>query len=587
MKRFLIILLSVVVGLAFLLVAGVVLFWLARTMSAPRVPSRTVLEMDFEEPVIEYVPDDPFATYLLKGVPTVLDRVRALEIAGRDDRVVGLVARIGAGGMGMAVTQEMRDAIRGFRDAGKFAVAYAETFGEMGPGNGGYYLATAFDEIWLQPSGDLGLTGLALEHPFVRGTLDKLGVEPRMDQRYEYKNAMNFYTESGFTKAHREAMTALLESWFSQILRGAAEGRGLSEERVRELADRGPHFGVEAKEAGLVDGLAYRDEVYEKVKERAGGEATFLSLRAYLGRAASATGFAPTIALVYGVGPVHRGSSGYDAFSGEVTMGADSLAEALRDAAEDKSVRAIVLRVDSPGGSYVASDTIQRETVRAQEAGKPLVISMGNVAASGGYYVSMSADRIVAQPGTLTGSIGVFGGKMLTRDMWAKIGLTWDEVHTSANATIWSSLDDYSPPEWERFQAALDRIYADFTGKVAEARELPLPRVQEIARGRVWTGEEAREIGLVDDLGGFSAAIRAAKEVAGIDPEARVNLKRFPKARTPFEALMEAFEGGRESRAALAESLRRIQPYARQAQQVALGPARYGVLTMPPLDAEP
>ena len=588
MKKLVIVLLSVIGGLTLVLIAGFVLLWMARAVARPRVPSVTVLDIDFEVPVIEYVPDDPIAGYMLKGVPTVLGRVRTLERAARDDRVVGLIARVGTGGLGMAVTQEMRDAVRAFRDAGKFAIVHAETFGEMGPGNGGYYLATAFDEIWLQPTGDLGLTGLALEHPFLRGTLDKLGITPRLDHRHEYKNAMNLYTERSFTDPHREAMAKLIDSWFGQIVRGISEARGMSEPEVRALVDRGPFFASEAIDAGLVDGLAYRDEVYDKVEERAGAEVEFLSLGNYRKRAGGTTGGrGPTVALVYGVGAVHRGTSGYDAFSGEVTMGADTVGEAIRDAVDDSSVRAILLRVDSPGGSFVASDTIWREVQRAKEAGKPVVISMGNAAASGGYYIGMGADRIVAQPGTLTASIGVLAGKMLTREMWGKIGITWDGVRTSRNANIWSSLEDYSPEQWEKFQANLDRIYEEFTGKVSEFREIPIERVLEIARGRVWTGEDALELGLVDELGGFATAIRNVKEAAGIDADRRIRLKRFPRERSALELLLAAAEGTRASESALRQAMRSIQPAARRVQDATLGPARHGVLTMPPIEEVP
>jgi protease-4 len=587
MKRLLIVLLSVLGGIVFLLAAGLLLFWMARAVARPGVSGKTVLEVDFESGMIEYVPDDPFAAYSLKGTSTVLDRVLALRRAASDDRVVGLLARVGAGGMGMAQTQEMRDAVLAFRESGKFAVAYSETLGEMGPGNGGYYLATAFDEIFLQPTGDLGLTGIALEHPFVRGTLDKLGIVPRMDHRYEYKNAMNFYTETSFTEPHREAMARMIESWFGQMVDGIAEARGLTPEEVRGLVDRGPFLGQEALAEGLVDELLYRDEVYDRVKERAGGDPDFLSLSAYQERSGTDGGWGPNIALIYAVGAIHRGNNGYDPLSGEVSMGSDSVARAIRSAVEDDSVRAILLRVDSPGGSFVASDTIWREVRNAEEAGTPVVISMGNAAASGGYYIAMGAKRIIAQPGTLTGSIGVLAGKMLTRDAWNKIGLTWDSVQTSRNADIWSSLEDYTPEQWDRFEASLDRIYDEFTRKVAASREMPLEEVQEVARGRVWTGEDALDRGLVDALGGFDDAIAMAKEAAGIEPDGSVRLKRFPKERSTFELLMEAFEGARTTQSVVLELMERIQPAAREVQQVTLGPARYGVLTMPPIEETP
>src|SRR5262249_6339295 len=269
-------------------------------------------------------------------------------------------------------------------------------------------------EIYLQPSGDIGLTGLIAENPFLRGTLEKLGVVPRLDHRHEYKNAMNLFTKRKFTPAHKEATAKLVGSIFGQMVRGVSEGRHLQEEQVRALVDRGPYLGQEAVEAKLVDGLAYRDEVYDKVKAKAGAGAKLLFLSEYLDRAGRPHEKGQTVALIYGVGGVSRGKDDFDPLTGGSTMGSDTVAAAFRDAVASKDVKAILFRVDSPGGSYVASDTIWRETVRAKKAGKPVIVSMGNVAASGGYFVAMAADKIVAEPATITASIGVLAGKMLT-----------------------------------------------------------------------------------------------------------------------------------------------------------------------------
>jgi protease-4 len=309
----------------------------------------------------------------------------------------------------------------------------------------------------------------------------------------------------------------------------------MSEEEVRSRVDRGP-TGDRAVTAKLVDGLAYRDEVYAKLKEKAGGKAGFLYLDKYLARAGHTNTRGPKIALIYGVGNVTRGESGFDPVFGESSMGSETVAGALRAATDDDQVKAILFRVDSPGGSYVASDTIWREVARARDKKKPVIVSMGDLAASGGYFVSMDADKIVAQPGTITGSIGVLAGKMYTKDMWEKIGLTWDEVHTSRNSTMFTGTVDYTPEEWARFQAWLDRIYADFTGKVAQGRKLDKSKVLEIAKGRVWTGEQAKGLGLVDELGGFPVALRLAKEAAKIDADEPVRLQQFPRRKSPLDA---------------------------------------------------
>lgn len=584
MRRFIVRLLAVIgaIWLAMLLLVVVVA---VAFRSKPGVAGKTILEANLETGLVEYLPDDAVAKAMLGDRPVVRDIVEALERAGSDSRVVGLIARLGAAPIGMGQAQELRDAIRSFRARKKFAIAFAETLGEFGPGGGAYYLASAFDQIWLQPSGDVGLTGVIAESPFIRGTLDKLGFTPRMDHRYEYKNAMNMFTEKKFTPAHREATERLVSSWAGQQIRGIAEARRLPEEQVRALIDRGPFFGPEAVDAKLVDGLGYREEVYTRAKQRAGQGAKLLYLGRYLERAGRPHQKGKTIALIYGAGGVQRGKSGFDPVFGDVTMGSETVAGAFRAAIEDKGVKAILFRIDSPGGSYVASDTIWQETLRAKKAGKPVIASMGDLAGSGGYFVAMAADKIVAQPGTITGSIGVYGGKMLTSGFWQKIGVSWDEVHQGANATFWTGTHDYTPAEWARGQALLDRIYADFTGKVAEGRRLPRQRVLEIARGRIWTGEDAKALGLVDELGGFPAALRLAKKAAGIPEQEEVTLRLFPPKKSAPELILDRLLGREPdsserdaSASAVLRALELLQPVARQLR--ALAGAR-GVLAMP------
>ncbi len=555
---------------------------------AARVPGTTILEVNLERPLIEDVPDDTLARTMLGGAPVVRDLVEALERAAYDRRVVGLVARLGGAPLGMAQVQELREAVRAFRARKKFAYAFAETFGEFAPSGGSYYLATAFDQIWLQPSGDVGLTGILMESPFLRGTFDKLGVKPRLDHRYEYKNAMNVYTEKKYTPAHREAVEKVMHSWYGQILRGVSEGRRIPEPELRALIDRGPFVGQEALKSRLVDSLVYRDEVYERVKRRAGPGAEFVPLGSYLGRAGRPHRQGSTIALIYGVGGVRRGKSGFDPLFGEPAMGSDTVAGAFRAAIEDAGVKAIVFRIDSPGGSYVASDTIWRETVRARKAGKPVIASMGDLAGSGGYFVAMAADKIVAQPGTITGSIGVLGGKAYTAGFWEKLGITWDEAHAGQNARMWSGAWDYSPSEWARGQAMLDRIYEDFTSKVADGRRLPKERVLKIARGRIWTGEDAQALGLVDELGGFPTALRLAKQAARIREAEEVNLRVFPARRGTLEMWIDRLlEWDVEATAAhgpLVRVLESLQPLAQRLRPLA---APSGALSMPPLRARP
>lgn len=586
MKKFIVGTLAVVGALAIVATIVVVGIVIMVFFSEGGVPNRTVLEINLETALTEDIPNDGVSQALLRDTPVIRDVVEALDRGGDDSRVAGLVARLGAAPMGMAQIQEIRDAIKRFRAKNKFAIAFSETFGEVGPGSGAYYLATAFDEVWLQPSGDIGLTGIIMESPFLSGSLEKLGVKPKMDHRYEYKNAMNQFTEKQFTPAHREATEKVMNSWFAQMLSGIAEGRKLTEDQVRALIDKGPFLGREALDAKLVDGLAYGDEVYSEAKKRAGSGATLLYTKKYLDRAGRPNQSGKTIALIYGVGGVARGKSSFDPVFGNVTMGSDTVVAAFRAAIDDPGVKAILFRVDSPGGSYVASDAIWQETMRAKKAGKPVIVSMGDLAGSGGYFVAMAADKIVAQPGTITGSIGVLGGKMLTAGFWDKVGLSWDEVHAGSNATMWTGVQDYSPAEWARFQAWLDRVYEDFTAKVAEGRNLPKEKVKQIAKGRIWSGQDAKEIGLVDELGGFSVALDLAKKAASIGEGEKFRLERFPATKGPIESFLPIDPDSSERERVsdlLVGTVKSLQPFAKRLKMLDVGQPR-GVLAMPPLE---
>ena len=540
-----------------------------------KVPSSVILEANLEQPLVEDIPETPAAKFALNERMTVRDVVDAMDRASVDDRVKGMVARVGAVQMGMAQTQELRQAVQRFRAHKKFAIAYAETFGEFGPGNASYYLATSFDQIYLQPSGDIGLTGLMLESPFVKGTLDKLGMRFHGDHRYEYKNAMNTLTETKFTAPHKEAMQKVLNSWFAQLKDGICTTRGIAPDQFQALVDKGPYLGKEALDAKLVDGLAYRDEVYDQVKKKA-GDAELLYLNKYLDRAGRPHEHGKTVALVFGAGGVSRGKSEYNAVNGSQTMGSDTVASAIRAAVADKDVKAILFRVDSPGGSYVASDTIWREVMNSRKAGKPVIVSMGDLAGSGGYFVAMGADKIVAQPGTITASIGVLGGKVLTSGFFDKIGLSWDEVHNGANATMFTGLQDYTPAEWQRFQSWLDRVYVDFTNKVADGRRLPKERVLEIAKGRIWSGEDAKALGLVDELGGFDTALNLVKKAINVAEKDEINIVVFPRQKTLLESIME--RGGADNSdkeavgalAAMRDMLKVVQPIAREMHAVGI-----------------
>ncbi|WP_026313713.1 signal peptide peptidase SppA [Actinomadura flavalba] len=499
-----------------------------------------ILELDLADGIVEAPPADPLSALMTLRRTHLHDVLGGLRRARTDPRVKALVVKV-SGGTALAMAQELRDAVAAFRAAGKLAVAWAETFGEGGRGNVPYYLATGFDEVWLQPSGEVGLTGIALEEPFFGGALEKAGVKPEFAKRHEYKTMANTFMERAYTPAHEESSQRLVDSLADQIAAGVAAARGIDVAEVRALIDRGPLLAAEALDARLVDRLGYRDEVYAHVRERVGGQPLLRFVNRY-NRAQSVAKKLPkpgkhdAIALITGQGPIRLGRSGR---GGPLptqgpSMGSDTISAAFRAAVRDDRVKAIVFRVNSPGGSAVASDTIWREVQLAREAGKPVVVSMGNVAASGGYYVAMGADTIVAQPGTITGSIGVVVGKAVVNDLLARVGVGLGHVTSGDHARMFSATKDFSDSEWARVNASLDAIYADFTGKAARGRGMTPEKMHELARGRVWTGADAHANGLVDELGGLDHALGLAREKAGLAATAPV--RPFPHG-SPLDRL--------------------------------------------------
>jgi protease IV len=544
-----------------------------------------ILEIDLTDGIGEGPVTDPLSAIISRRKARMQDIIDGLRRARRDERVRALVVKVGGGRIGLARMQELREAVGAFRESGKVTVAWSETFGEFTHGNVPYYLATAFDRIYLQPSGSVGLTGVAVEQLFLHDALAKAGVAFQSAKRHEYKSAADNLTERGFTGPTREAAERLAESVVEQITAAIAERRGKTAEQARALLDRGPFLAEDALAEGLVDALAYRDEVYADVRKEAGPEAILQYVARYqrshtLAQRAKKL---PNprerfVAVIYASGPIRQGRSGRSPLGGS-SMGSDTVAAALRSATSDDRVRAVLLRVNSPGGSAVASDTIWREVVRTRAAGKPVVVSMSDVAASGGYYISMAADVIVAQPGTLTGSIGVITGKPVFEEAFGRIGITTDSVSVGRGATMFAPTHPFSEDEWQRVNHWLDAIYRDFTEKVASGRRMTVEQVHEIARGRVWTGADAARNGLVDELGGMSAAAGIARRRAGLPADAP--LRAYPRL-TPFDQLR-APESSESRPAATATLDLRFAdawgPAWRFAAQAGLSP--YGPLILP------
>jgi protease IV len=567
-----------------LLVIGISLavWWIVA--SRPRLPGSIVLTVDFGRGLAEGSSQNPLSDLVFGKKQALRDFLDALERAGGDSRVKGLYARFGGDTIAIAKAQEVRDAIRDFRAKGKFAIAFADSFGEFGGGTRPYYLATAFDEIWLQPMGEVGLVGLRSEVPFVRGTLDKLGVLPRFEHREEYKTAVNSLTETQMTAPQREMTEDLLRSILGQVIRGIAEARKLSQDQVAALIDRGPFFAEDAKTAHLVDRIGYRDEAVARAQERGGEGAELVSTNRYLRGAGRPHDSGQKIALIYGTGLVTAGTDG-GSLTGDEEMSARKLTRAFRQAMRDDQVRAILFRIDSPGGSAMASETIWREVMFARERGKPVIVSMGEVAGSGGYYVAAPADKIVAEPATLTGSIGVLAGKLVVSGLMQKLGITADAVETGANAGMFSAVQDFSPEALQRLNAMLDVTYRGFKEHVAAGRHLSEDQVEAVAKGRVWTGEEGKAKGLVDELGGYAVALRLAKEATKIPADEGFKLTVFPREKGTLERIYDRLtkgdtedEGGRSS--ALERALFGLDAFAARIDALI---GERGVLRMPDL----
>jgi protease-4 len=514
------------------------------------VPNGCVLELDLQSVPHETGGFDPLALINARGRPLVLrDAVAAIHRAAEDRRVAGLIARVQMPAAAAGPVQELREAIAAFT-AVKPSLAWAETY----PGTLSYYLASAFGEVWMQPSGTVGLVGFATNALFLRGALDKAGIEAQFVARGEYKSAANLFTQDSYTEAHREADTRLLASLYTQVRQAVAESRKLDVDTVDAVADRAPLLRDDAAASGLIDRIGFRDEAYARVAELVGakgispesGDADtddaappWLYLSRYAHATAERPGLPlpaipgrkpkPVIAVVTVAGPIVSGRGGPQLLPfGNSGAGADTIAAALREAAADDDVAAIVLRVDSPGGSVTGSETIWRAVAKARKAGRPVVASMGAVAASGGYYVSAGADAIVANPGTITGSIGVVTGKLIARELKGRLGVGSDTVRTNANADAWSINAPFTPEQQAKVEAEADLFYADFVARVAEGRKLSVDAVDAVGRGRVWTGADALERGLVDELGGLRIAVRRAKVLAGLDPDAEVRMFRYP-----------------------------------------------------------
>ena len=511
----------------------------------PAVPSTATLVLRPGGEIQEVVPDDVFGLLSGRSTSTVRGFVEGLAKAKRDPRIRTVLLMPSSLSLPYwGKVQELRDAIVDFKKSKKQVIAFLEYGGDRE-----YYLASAADKVYLLPTSSLDLTGVASYEVFLRGALDKVGAIPDFIHVGEYKTAVNQYTEKGYTPAHREMSESLNRDMYEQLVRGIAESRKKTEPDVRALIDQGPFTPEDALRHGFVDELAYEDQLDDRVPELRSGSREVRRIEGsdYQRIRAQSLGFRPRsrIAVIYAVGTIVSGRSGFDPINGAV-VGSETLVEQIRDVRDDDSVKAIILRVDSPGGSSVASDVVWRELMitRDQKPSRPLIASMSDLAASGGYYISMPAQVIVAQPATLTGSIGVFYGKFALGGTLNKVGLTTGTVKNGANADIYSPFETFSAGQRARLQDQIQGFYENFVEKAAESRKTTPEKIDDVAQGRVWTGRQAREKGLVDELGGLDAAVRIAKERARIPAGEDVELVAYPRRRSFYEVLSEQFGGG-------------------------------------------
>lgn len=526
--------------LAIFLVSIIGLVVMVETLGKPAVQENSVLVLKVAGQLPDYAPKDPMAKVFGISQPnSFTNLLTQLRKAKVDSRVGAVLLDIEFTGIGWGKADELRAAIKELRTSGKPVYAYSE----LGM-NKEYYIASAADKIYMPPTGDIYINGFAANAMFYRGSLEKMGIEPEVIKIGKYKNAPDQYTEKEMTEGQRETINSILDDLYGRLVSSVAEDRKLDEEKVKEIIDTAPHRATNAAELGLIDGAKYLDEVYAELQKQLGyaegDEIRIVDNNSYGEIEPSSLGInkGERVAVIYASGAINTGRSNSSPFSGNF-VGSDTIVEAVNEAAKDDSIKAIVLRVDSPGGSALASDLMWHSIENAKKK-KPIVVSMADYAASGGYYIACNANKIVAPPSVLTGSIGVFMGKPNVKGMYNWLGVSNEYVLRGKNAGLFRETESWTEDERAKFQEQANNIYyTDFVPKVAKGRNLDEEKVNSLGQGRVWTGAQAKERGLVDEIGGLEKAIEIAKELADLPADkdvTRVNMPRKP-------GLLESFFG--------------------------------------------
>ncbi len=543
-RKTVLILLGIFGAIIIVAVLGILLLWVSLRGGEPTIRDNSVLTLRVAGSLPDYTPDDPFKRYFGGPDQSLTGLVMQFKKAKVDKRIKAILLDVNMSGVGWGKAEEIRDAIIDFRSSGKPVYAYIE-FGL----NKEYYIATACDKIVVPPPGELFINGLAADVMFFRGSLDKLGIYPDIFQIGKYKSAGDMFTQKEMTDAHREYVNSLLDDLYGRYVNTIAQARKKTPDEVRALIDNAPYDAIKAKEAGLIDEALYRDEVEKQMKTMLGYKDTdpFAAVRGVDYRDVSPESLGlnkgERIAVIYATGDIGSGSS-QNSPSGDQSIGSDTVSKALNDAAADKTIKAVVLRVDSPGGSGLASDIIWR-AVETTNQKKPVVVSMSDVAASGGYYISASAAKIVAQPSTITGSIGVVAGKPVMRGFYDWLGISNEYVLRGKTAGMFRETEKFSDEERAKFEEWIKTTYyRDFIPKVAKGRNKDAQFIDSVGQGRVWTGGQAKERGLVDEFGGLDKAIEIAKQLAKIPADKGVERVILPY---PTTFLQELLSGGSEN----------------------------------------
>ena len=562
------IILGIFGALILVAILGIALLWIALRRGEPTIRDNSVLALRVGGSLPDYTPDDPFKKFFGGPDQSLTGLVMQFKKAKADKRIRAILLDVDMSDAGWGKAEEIRDAITDFRSSGKPVYAYIE-FGL----NKEYYIASACNKVIVPPPGELFINGLAADVMFFRGSLDKLGVYPDIYQIGKYKSAGDMFTQKQMTDAHREYVNSMLDDLFNRYVNDVAQARHKTPDEVRKLIDDAPYNATKAKEVGLIDDMMYRDDLEKQIKKELGykDSDTFTPVRAvdYRDVEPESLGLnkGERVAVIYATGDIGSGSS-QNSPSGEQSIGSDTLAKALTDAAADKTIKAIVLRIDSPGGSGLASDIIWH-AVEAANQKKPVVVSMSDVAASGGYYISASAAKIVAQPSTITGSIGVVAGKPVLRGFYDWLGISNEYVLRGKNAGMFRETEKFSDDERAKFQQWIkDTYYNDFVPKVAKGRKKDPQYIDSVGQGRVWTGAQAKDRSLVDEFGGLDRAIEVAKQLAHIPADKGVERVILPYPQTFLQQLLSSsgdpntkVEQQRMVFAALPEDARRALRY--------------------------